>query len=264
MKKHIWFNTKLYEQGEASLDPLDRGFLLGDGLFETMAVHEGRVLNFAAHLARLRQGCDVLNLPFPSLDLEKAVQSLTTASQLQKAVVRLTWSRGVGGRGVLPLSEVQPTLLITADAWPLSLAPARCVVSQRTRRNEFSPLCHVKSLNYLDSILARLEATERGADEAILLATSGFVAEATASNVFIRLDGKILTPPLADGALPGTRRAEIIRLLDVVERRVHLEELFRADEIFLTNALSIRAVVSVDGWAIGGGETGEVYRKLMD
>ena len=133
-----------------------------------------------------------------------------------------------------------------ANTLPPALPPARAIVARSTRRNEHSPLSRIKSLNYLDSILARQEAARCGADEAILLNTSGFVAEASAGNLFVRLDGAWLTPPVADGALPGIARARILEAKLGAECRITVEALHRADAAVISSSLGIRPLAGID------------------
>lgn len=243
----VWLNGDLIESAEARIDPADRGFTLGDGLFETLAVRGGDILRFDVHCARLKQGCEVLNLPYPAGDLEKAIDATLQANSFSDAVMRLTLTRGAGPRGIAPGGSGSPTLLIAVSGWPGSPPPARCIMAGVTRRNERSPLARIKSINYLDNILARQEAITRGANEAILLNTRGFIAEATASNLFIVREGHIFTPPIADGALPGTMRAEVIETFSCEEKTLMPDDVYAADGVFLTNSLGIRTVASLDG-----------------
>jgi branched-chain amino acid aminotransferase len=272
----LWVNGKLLPVGEAVLDPLDRGFTLGDGLFETMRVKGGTVLRLERHLSRLRTGAAVLGLPpLPEdEDMTGAIARTLAANGLTDAAVRLTISRGIPKhRGLLPEPESSPTLV--AHIKPFTGYPAelydrgvRAVISG-IRRNEHSPLARVKSLNYLDNVLARYEAETRGADDALLLNTAGDLACASAANLFLLLDGTLVTPSVTSGALPGTVRelltAELAPRvgLEVVERTVRPQELRAAEEAFLTNALmGIVPLIEVDAMPIGTGEPGPVYTIL--
>jgi len=243
----VWLNGVLLKSAEVRIDPLDRGFTLGDGLFETVAARGGKVLRIPAHLARLRQGCEILGLPYPAIDLEVALGETFAANKLTDAVLRLTLTRGPAPRGLWPSGKSEPTLLITAEAMPAAPAPARCVIATVTCRNEHSPLARVKSLNYLDNILARKEAVARDADEAIVLNTVGVVAEAAAANIFIVKNGKAFTPPVSDGALPGVMRAAILEANFAQEKSLKPEDLSTANGVFLTNSLGVRPVEIIDG-----------------
>ncbi len=243
----VWLNGDLLDSSRARIDPSDRGFTLGDGLFETMAAHGGTVPRLQAHKSRLRSGCDLLGLPFPDCDLEFAISTLMLANQASDGAVRLTLTRGPGARGIVPPETPHPTLLLTLGPLPSPLAPAQGVFSQTTRRNEHSPLSRIKTLNYLDNILARREAVMRGADDALLLNGAGRLAEATAANLFVAQGSRVLTPPVSDGALPGIVREAILNADCATEHPLWPEDLLRADEIFLTNSLGWRSVRSLDG-----------------
>lgn len=263
----IHLNGRLVAAEQAQVAVGDRGFTLGDGVFETIKVAAGRPLRLDAHWRRLSAGAAVLRLPLP-LDrdgMAAIIAELVQANNLADAAVRLTVSRGPGQRGLLPPSPCTPTLVVTAGPLPPALGPARAVVAQGVRRNPHSPLARIKALSYLDNVLARIEAEERGADDAIMLNTEGRVAETTIANLFaILADGTVVTPALSEGALPGVRRAEVVAGLGAVERPLELAELLHAREAFLTNALSIRPLVAVDGHTIGDGHAGALTRSLLD
>ena len=260
----VWLDGALLPAEAARIDPADRGFLLGDGLFETMRGQAGAVLRVDAHLARLRAGAKVLrlDLPEPVEALADALDAILRANGLRDAVLRLTVTRGPGGRGLPPPAGIRPTTLITASPMPGSAGPARVVIARDVRRNQHSPLARIKSLNRLDDVLARMEAVERGGDDALLLDTDGRLAEATASNLFAVLDGELVTPPIEDGALPGTVRQALVWDQGAQERALNVADLERAEEIFLTNALGIRPVIAVEGRTVGNGEPGPIARQL--
>ncbi|MGO9172658.1 MAG: aminotransferase class IV [Rhodomicrobium sp.] len=259
----VWLNGALRDSGEARIDPADRGFTLGDGLFETVAVRGGKILRLEKHLRRLSRGCAVLKLPPPPDTIADCIGTVLSANGLQDAAIRITYTRGAGARG-LPIPEsCAPTLLIAANPLPPAREPARCIVSTLTRRNEYSPLSRIKSTNYLDSILAREEAKRRNASDALLLNTAGNAAEATAANLFIVKHGQVLTPPLEDGALEGVIREKIIAETEAVECSLRVPDLMGADEVFLSNSLGLQAVVAIDDVPIGSGDAGPKYRALL-
>ena len=260
----IHLNGALVSAAEARVDPADRGLALGDGLFETIRARDGRPLRLAAHCARLRAGADVLDLPVPVSDeaLGDALEETLKANAVTDGVLRLTLTRGPGPRGLLPPPRPRPTLLITAAAGASSPSPIRAVIATTTRRNEHSPLSRCKCINYLDNILARLEAAKRGAEDALLLNTAGRLAGTTIANLFLVIDGAVVTPPVADGALPGVIRAEVVTAAGAEERSLKPEDLAGASEAFVTNCLGIRPVVSVDGAPIGDGRPGPVFEKF--
>lgn len=262
----IWLDGALIPAETARVDPADRGFLLGDGLFETMRARAGAVLRLDAHCARLRAGAEVLRVDLPYSDeaLGAALDAALRTNAMEDAVLRLTVTRGAGGRGLPPPTGMRPTVLIAASPLPAQAGPARAVIACEVRRNAHSPLARIKSLNRLDDVLARMEAVERGADDALLLNTHGRIAEATASNLFVVLDGALVTPPISDGALPGTVRQAVLREYGAEERALGPGDLDRADEAFLTNALSVRPLVAVEGRPIGSGVPGPVARRFSE
>jgi branched-chain amino acid aminotransferase len=259
----VWLNGALCDSAEARIDPSDRGFTLGDGLFETMAVRGGVISRLESHLRRLRRGCEVLGLPPAPDTLSDVISAVLAANELQDAAIRITYTRGLGARGLAAPHPCLPTLLVTASPLPAPRPPARCIVATVTRRNEHSPLSRIKSTNYLDAILAREEARRRNADEALLLNTAGKLAEATAANLFIVKGGQVMTPPPGDGALEGIMRSEIIAQTGAAECSLAAGDLLNADEAFLSNSLGLQPVVSVDETPIGEGGGGPVYRALM-
>jgi branched-chain amino acid aminotransferase len=248
----LWLNGLVLTPEDAQLDVTDRGFLLGDGVFETLRAEQGAPLHAARHLARLRAGAALLDIPLPWTDagLFDAMATILASRPPGPAALRLTLTRGPGPRGLLPPRRVEPTLLITAADLPPDLPPACVVVAQTTRRNEQSPLARIKSLNYLDSILARQEAARLGADDAILLNTAGRVAETTAGTIFLTLAGCCVTPPVADGALPGIARALLLESGAASERTLYPEDLCLADSAFIANSLGNRRIAVLHGRAL--------------
>ncbi len=185
-------------------------------------------------------------------------------------IFRLTLTRGPGPRGLLPPPDPRPTLLITASHLPSTPHPPATAHIASIRRNEHSPLSNIKSLNYLDNLIARQEALAHGADEALLLNTAGHLAEASSANLFVVTDGILHTPSLTDGALPGITRAVVLEVaaelgLPAAETSLTPLDLARADEAFLTNSLmGIRALVKVRGQPVGRGEAGPITRQVQE
>jgi len=264
----VFLNGRLVAAAGAALDIADRGFTLGDGLYETIAVKGGRPARVEAHLARLRRGTDVIGLSFVETDaaLEAALGDVVTANAIEEGVLRLTLSRGPAPRGLLPPDRPAPTLLIVGRAQTLGgRPPAKAVVARETRRNELSPLSRIKTTNCLDAILALKEAAAKGADEALLLNTKGKLAEAAAANLFLVIGGRAVTPPVADGALPGVMRADVLKALGGGERTLEPRDIGEASEAFLTSSLGVRPLVAVDGAPVGtgagSGKPGPVCRE---
>jgi branched-chain amino acid aminotransferase len=262
----IWLNGEMRDAAGA-IDATDRGVLLGDGLFETIAFVDHRPLRFARHIRRLEQGAAMLGMPVPAGTevLLGAISALAECADINEGSIRITLLRGSGPRGVLPPPAPSPTLMVQLIAGTVGLSsPLKVIVAKSTRRNEHSPLSALKSTNYLDAIMARREADKAGADDALMLNTNGKVAEASAANVFCRFGDVLVTPPLIDGAMPGIMRQCVIDAEDVSEQSLLPADLAQADEIFLTSSLSIRAVVHVDDAVIGGGVPGKVATRLAD
>ncbi|RLC69989.1 MAG: branched-chain-amino-acid transaminase [Chloroflexi bacterium] len=272
--KIVYLNGALVPWGEARLSPLDRGFLYGYGLFETMRCYGGRVFRLDRHLARLMHSAERLALA-AALDppeLEQAILKTIEANKLSDARIRLTVSAGEGERGLAPPTSGKVTIFVVAEELVL---PARIyqegvgTVIVSLRRNSQSPLSQTKSLNYLDSLIAYSEALAQGADEAIMLNERGFVAEGSTSNIFLGMAGKLLTPSPESGILPGITREAVLELahavgIEVVEGEIPPSDLLQADEVFLTSSVrEIVPVVRVDGNVIGSGRPGEMTIKLM-
>ena len=264
----IWHNGHLIPVEQVIIDPSDRGFALGDGLFETLYCQDGAPVHLDAHLARLAEGVKILGLPLPlawsPTRLAEALTATLAANGLREGVLRLTVTRGPGPRGLPPPPHPTPTILISAAPAPPRPESARVIIATVTRRNEGSPLSRIKSLNYLDNILARIEAEQACADDALLCNNRGMIAESTVSNVFAVIDDVLITPPIADGALPGVIRQKVCSLNAVEERSLTVDALAKASEVFLTNSLTVRAVVAVNGRVVGDGMPGPVTRRLAD
>jgi branched-chain amino acid aminotransferase len=245
----VWLNGALYAPESARIDPSDRGFTLGDGVFETIRLSGGKPMHLARHLRRLRDGAHMLDIPvvYDNAAIAAAILAVISARGLMEGAARLTLTRGPAPRGVTPPVSPTPTLLVVAGTSPLAAASVRAIISGSTRRNQASPLSRIKSLNYLDNVLARQEATRQAADEALLLNTQGALAEASAANLFLLRHGMLVTPSLADGALPGIMRALLIERCGAVERSICPDDLFAADGVFLSSSLGLRIVSEVDG-----------------
>ena len=239
----IHLNGRLIEASAARIDPADRGLLLADGLFETLRVYDGQAFQLAAHLARLAAGAAALDLPMPPAgDIAAAVAETLAANQLHEASLRITLTRGPGRRGLLPPSNPWPTLLIAGH--PLGEAPPATLTAHipSIRRNEHSPLSQLKSLAYLDNVLALREAAAAGCDEALLLNTSGRLAGGSRSNLFLVLNGSLVTPPPSEGVLAGIARRALIDLageagIPALERPLSLADVEQASEALICNSL---------------------------
>jgi branched-chain amino acid aminotransferase len=242
----VWFNGELMDETEVRIDPRDRGLLLGDGLFETLLARQGRIAFLDAHVVRLAAGGNILGIPLPSSTRHLAIACgmLLEANGLMQSprtALRITLTRGPGPRGLLPPEKPMPTLMITASESP-SPAAAQSAILATPRRNALSAVSRLKALPYLDNLLAREEAHSRGADEALMLDTSGHLACASVANVFLWEKDKLVTPAEECGILPGVTRAAVIELaermkIEVAEDMIAPQRLARADGAFLTNSL---------------------------
>jgi branched-chain amino acid aminotransferase len=252
----IWKDGELKSGSDAHTSVWDHGLLYGDGVFEGIRVRDGWLYRVGLHLARLRRSTRIvgIRLPFSDDQLLDAIGAVMGANGLTEAHVRLLVTRGLGLPSLDARSCPTPTVAVLAYPFPPTLGeePVALHVSSVTRKSPRSIDPHVKSLNYLDSILARMQAVDAGADEAVMLDAEGFVAEATGSNIFGVQNGTVFTPECTS-ALPGITRHTVLELLasrqvpcDV--RRVTVGELYAADEVFLTGTGSgIVPVGSVDG-----------------
>jgi branched-chain amino acid aminotransferase len=251
----VWLNGRLLPEDEASLSIFDRGFTLGDGIFETLRVRDGRPLWLGDHLARLRQGADVFGIPVPFGDaaIRRGLAELIEASGQPQASLRLTMSRGPSrARGLWPpASPATPTLLAIVSPFPgAARPPLRLIVANTVRRNEHSPLSLIKSLNYGDNILARREAESRGADDALMMNSQGRITCGTVGNIFLRFAGEWITPPIADGILAGTARRRLIPMLGAREHAIDRADLQRAEAGMVSNSLSLTAIGTLNGRAL--------------
>ena len=275
MEEIVYLNGSLVPLSQTKLSPLDWGFLYGYGLFETMRAYSGRIFHLEKHLARLSRSATLLGLESESTaNLEKALYDTLQANNLSDARIRLTLSGGEGEPVPAPLAPRSPTLLIIASnytPYPRQVYEQgfKAIISY-IRRNTQSPASVMKSLNYLDNLLARREAKLAGADEAILLNEQGFLAEGSTSNIFSISDNTLLTPSQDSGILPGITREVVLELapslgIETVERKIAKEELLQANEAFLTNSLvEIMPLTQVSGQNIGSGKAGVTTQRLID
>ncbi len=269
----VYISGRILPADEASISIRDRGLLYGDGLFETIRVQDGKCIRLARHLERLHRGASVLGFDeaISELDFGRAIGELLDANQMGEARIRLTVTRGASaGAGRITAAEGPPTVIITCDDLPAPPAPAQAVIAT-IRRDESSVLSSLKSLNYLPSILARMEAERAGADDAALLNNRGNVSDGTIGNIFLVKGSRLITPALSEGPLPGTVRAEVLSVapslgLEPVEAAVTPRDLLEADEAFYTNAIMlVRSISGIDGREFGdAGVSERIHRVLRE
>ncbi|MCB9989538.1 MAG: aminotransferase class IV [Rhodospirillales bacterium] len=238
----VWFNGTILPRQEAVISTTDRGFLLGDGIFDTMLATTGKPVYAAKHIDRLFDHAAVLKIQpsFTKNEIETAIAILLQKNELQNetAALRITITRGPGPRGLSLPDREQPTVLITAGAYaPPPDKPLTAIIAQTVRRNEGSPLSHIKSLNYGDNILALNEAREKGADTALMMNNAGYVCCAVNGNIFIEENDRLYTPPLSDGVINGIMRSKIMKDRKVTEESLTPERVINARGVWTTNSL---------------------------
>lgn len=270
----IWLNGEQVAGNHASFDLTDRGLLLGDGVFDTALVIDGAPVWREAHVRRLCDACTAIGLDVAQGALthgslaDRLEQSMTLASAgMARGSIRVTVTRGAGPRGVVPPDAPSPAVI--ASHAPMATLPVFQPLSlwlSSVRRNETSVTSRIKSLAYLDNILETQRARAAGCDEALFLNTRGHVACAGVGNIFVLHGKRLLTPPVSDGVLPGIARAELIRLavatgLDAAEQTLVMDDLTRADAIFVSNSLRLLAPVTRIGDAMAA-QAPEVFAQL--
>lgn len=272
----IFINGKYYNEKTASVSVFDHGLLYGDGIFEGIRAYNGRVFKLKEHIDRLFDSAKaiLLTIPISHAAMMKAVVDTFRKNKIRDGYARLIVTRGAGSLGLNPRSCREPQVIVIADKIQL-YPPAHytrgldivTVPTSRNHNNAVNPA--IKSLNYLNNILAKIEANNAGVEEAIMLNSAGFVAECTGDNVFIMKNGKLLTPTLSSGALYGITRGVVLDLArdaGITVREVELTryDLFVADECFLTGTgAELIPVVKIDGRVIGAGRPGKVTKNLV-
>ena len=272
----IYIDGKYYDEKNARISVMDHGLLYGDGVFEGIRAYNGRVFRLAEHIDRLFCSAKaiLLTLPMTRGEIMEAVLAACRRNRVRDGYIRLVVTRGVGSLGLNPNHCKQPSVIIIAGK--IQLYPAELyqrglqIITVPTTRNLHSAVNPaIKSLNYLNNILAKIEAMNGGCDEAIMLNAQGFVAECTGDNIFIVKGGQLFTPPLSAGALHGITRGVVLELarengMTVSEPDLTRYDLFNADECFLTGTgAEIIAAVKLDGRVIGDGKPGPVTNRFI-
>jgi branched-chain amino acid aminotransferase len=273
----IYIDGEFYPKSEAKISIYDHGFLYGDGVFEGIRAYNGIVFKLREHIDRLYQSAKaiMLEIPLEKEEMIKAVLETLRKNNLKDAYIRLVVTRGKGDLGLDPRKCSKPTIIVIAEP-TIKLVKEEAKEKGITtliswvRRDAVDGTSHeVKSLNYLNSILAKIEANNAGVDEAIMLTKEGYVSEGVGENIFIVKNGKIFTPPSAAGILPGITREVVIELakklgFEVLEKNITPYELFTADEAFFTGtAAEILPIREVNKRKIGKEIPGEVTKILM-
>lgn len=273
----VYIDGKYYDEAKAKVSVFDHGLLYGDGIFEGIRAYHGRVFKLKEHVDRLYCSAKalLLTIPMSPPEMIRAVVETCRKNRVRDGYIRLVVTRGVGTLGLNPNRCKKGSVIIIAGK--IQLYPEEYyrngleIVTVPTTRNLHSALNPaIKSLNYLNNILAKIEANNAGVEEAIMLNAEGFVAECTGDNVFIVKEGEIMTPPLSAGALYGITRRVVMELAEeegwrVSEPNLTRYDLFNAEECFLTGTgAEIVPVVKIDGRVIGVGKPGPVTRKLVE
>ena len=273
----IYVDGRLYGKDDARISVFDHGFLYGDGVFEGIRVYEGCVFRLKEHLQRLYASAKslALEIPLSYEEMRQAVLDTVAANEARDAYIRLVVSRGAGDLGIDPANCARPTVVIIVGG--IKLYPPELhekgvtLVTSSLRRIPLDSLDpRIKSLNYMNNILAKIEAKRAGAHEAVLLNHQGMIAECSADNLFLVTRGVLQTPDLIHGALPGITRACVLELaaslgIPAVQCALAMHDVYNADEAFVTGTgAEVVAAVSADGRTIGDGRPGPITRKLVD
>ena len=276
MERQVYLNGKWVPQGEAKISVFDHGLLYGDGVFEGIRSYRGLVFKLKEHLERLWQSAHTLTLAIPMTqkEMQRVIVETLRKNRLLDAYIRVVVTRGPGDLGLDPRKCKAATLFIIADT--IKLYPKEFyekglkIATVATIRNHPEALNpQLKTLNYLNNILAKIEAKNAGCVEALMLNHQGYVAECTGDNVFMVRDGKLFTPPVYVGALRGITRQAILEIaarkrIPFEERILTRHDLFNADEVFLTGtAAEVIPVVKIDGRTIGAGKPGKTTAFLL-
>jgi branched-chain amino acid aminotransferase len=276
VSQKIWLDGQLVDEAEAKVSVFDHGLLYGDGIFEGVRFYNGRIFRLVEHVDRLFLSARaiLLKMPWTEQEVCDIVCDTIRANGLTDGYVRLVVTRGRGGLGLNPYLCEKPSMFCIAAS--IQLYPEECyangleLITCATRRPSHATLSpQVKSLNYLNNIMAKIECVKAGVKEGLMLNEAGTVAECTGDTVFIVKNGVIVTPKISDGALDGITRGVIFDLcekfdMDIIEDTITRYDVYTADEVFLTGtAAEVIPVVNVDDRPIGAGKPGEVYKKLL-
>jgi branched-chain amino acid aminotransferase len=278
MKKDllIYIDGVYYPKSQAKISVYDHGLLYGDGVFEGIRAYNGVVFKLKEHIDRLYRSAHaiMLQIPLTKEEMTQAVLGTLRKNKLKDAYIRLVVTRGMGDLGLDPRKCPKPSVIIITDTISLHASEAKTkgitAMISWVRRNPVDATTHeIKSLNYLNSVLAKIEANVNGVDEAICLDKNGFVSEGVGENLFVVKNGKIITSPSCTGALAGITAQVVIKLAkklgyDVTETNITPFQLFTANEAFFTGtAAEIVPIIEVNKRKIGNGSLGPMAKKLM-
>ncbi len=275
--RQVYLDGELVDEAAASVSVFDHGFLYGDGVFEGIRAYDGRVFELEAHVERLYRSARsiLLDVPISPAELSTAIRRTVKANGMTSAYIRPLVTRGVGNLGLNPRSSKRPGVIIVvgevgmfpADRYETGIQLVTCA-TRRVSPAALSP--QIKSMNYLNNIMAKIEANNAEADEGLMLNAEGLVAECTGENLFVVRDGGVVTPPTTAGALDGITRRVALQMAETLGipgavANLTTHDIYAADECFLTGTgAEIVPVAALDGRRIGDGRPGEVTRRLME
>lgn len=276
MELFVYIDGKFVVESEAKISVFDHGFLYGDGVFEGIRAYDGKVFRLREHLDRLYDSARAINLEIPLTkeEFEKVIIETLRINKLRDAYIRPIVSRGVGDLGLDPRKCKKPTVIVITKPWGKLYGDLYSkglkAITVAVRRNSFDALPpNIKSLNYLNNILAKIEANVKGGDEAIFLDKNGYVSEGSGDNIFVVKRDKITTPPTVNN-LRGITREVVIEIINRLripfcEANLGLYDLYTADEVFVTGtAAEVAPIVEIDGRIIGDGKPGRITRLIME
>jgi branched-chain amino acid aminotransferase len=277
MSLKIWIDGRFVDKENAKISVYDHGLLYGDGVFEGIRVYSGKIFECEAHLDRLWASAKAIRLTIPVSrdELRSAMNEAVRLNNFTDCYIRTCVTRGVGYLGISPANCAKPSVFVIADTitmYPKEMyEKGMAIITASVIRNHPNALsARIKSMNYLNNILAKIEAIDAGVPEAIMLNHEGNVSECTGDNIFIVRNGEVQTPGTADGILEGITRRVVLGLckrneIPFTEKTLQRHDLYIADECFLTgSAAEVIPVTKIDGRSIGNGEVGAITRRLVD
>jgi branched-chain amino acid aminotransferase len=274
---YIYLNNSFVPKDEAKVSVFDHGLMYGDGIFETLRSYNGTVFRIDSHIDRLFGSAEMIRLAIPKgkNELKEIIYQSLKINRLKEAYIRISITRGEGEIGLDPDLCKEPTIIVISKPFTpyqeeIYRKGVRIIISAVRRMPPEALDPAIKSLNFLNNILARISAKDKKAFDALMLNARGYVTETTTANIFMVKKGLLITPPLSSGILRGITRSAIILIsraigTDLLEQDILPSDLYKADETFLTNtSLEIMPVVEVDGNLIRDGRPGEITRRLLE
>jgi len=271
----VYVNGEFMPKGEAKVSVFDHGFLYGDGIFEGIRAYNGRIFRLTEHIDRLYESAKTikLSIPLSKQEMKDVCAETLRRNKIKDGYLRLVVSRGAGKLGLDPRNCERPTIVAIPTEYVVTVAnakPAKAIVASTRRTPSVSLPPTVKSCNYLNNVLARIEAINANADEAIMLDIRGYVSEGAGDNVFIIRRGSLITPPLHAGVLEGVTRLVVMEIarklgIEVAEKDITIHELYNAEEAFITGTGGeIQSLIEIDGRTVGVGKPGPITQRIVE